>query len=77
MKPANLRPTTDARSCGNCLLYKSLDEYKNLISQFGAGSPLVTAYGYGTEYLAHDGICETTGDPPVLKTQICDAYIPL
>ena len=73
--PVNLRPATDAQSCGNCIIYKSLDEYKNLVRQFGPGSPLVRNYGYGPEYMTMDGICEVTGDPPVLKTYVCDNFL--
>lgn len=49
--------------------------------QFGAGSapvrPLLYTYGYGPEYLTRDGICESPGDPPILRTEVCDNYISL
>ena len=73
--PVNLRPATGPKSCGNCIIYKSLDEYKNLVRQFGPGSPLVRNYGYSPEYMTMDGICEVTGDPPVLKTYVCDNFL--
>lgn len=75
MQPTHLRTATASKCCGNCIMYKSLDEYKNLIRQFGPASPLVRAYGYGPEYLAKDGICEMQGDPPVMKSEVCDNFL--
>jgi hypothetical protein len=75
MQPVHLRTATGVKSCANCIMYKSLDDYKNLIRQFGPGSPLVTAYGYGPEYLQKDGICEMEGDPPVMRSDICDNFL--
>lgn len=70
----NLRRANTTKCCGNCLLYKSLAEYKDLVRRFGLGSPLVTSYGYNEEYLVKDGICEVDGDPPVLEREVCDDY---
>lgn len=71
----NLRPATGPDCCGGCFFYKSLEDYKALVRQFGPGSPLVLAYGYGPEYLSKDGICEVSGDPPVLKSEVCDRFM--
>lgn len=75
MQPVHLRTATGVKSCANCIMYKSLDDYKNLIHQFGPASPLVQAYGYGPEYLEKDGICEMDGDPPVMRSDVCDNYL--
>jgi hypothetical protein len=75
VQPIDLRPATSAQSCGTCLMYRSLDDYKGMVSQFGAQSLLVLAYGYGPQYLTSDGICEVSGDPPVQKSQVCNNYI--
>jgi hypothetical protein len=75
MQPVHLRTAIGAKSCANCIMYKSLDDYKNLIRQFGPASPLVQAYGYGPEYLEKDGICEMEGDPPVMKSDVCDSFL--
>ena len=75
MRPINLRPGAAPKTCGNCMMYKSLDVYRGLVSQFGAQSALVQSYGYGPEYLERDGICEVQGDPVVMKTQVCDNYM--
>ena len=72
--PKNLRRAEGPACCGNCLMYKSLDDYKDLIRQFGPASPLVSSYGYNEEYLIKDGICEVSGDPPVFMNQVCDNY---
>lgn len=73
--PPNLRPASGLERCGRCIMYKSLDEYRNLIQRFGPGSPVVQAYGYGAEYLSADGICEVSGDPPVMESQVCDRFL--
>ena len=75
VKPPNLRPASGPDCCGNCFMYKSLDDYKALVQKFGAHSPLVLNYGYGQEYLTKDGICEVSGDPPLLKTEVCDRFM--
>jgi len=75
IQPPNLRPATGTECCGKCFLYKPLDDYKELVQRFGPYSPLVRAYGYGEEYLVKDGICEVRGDPPVLKSEVCDHYM--
>ncbi len=74
-KLPNLRLAAGSECCGKCFLYKSLDDYKGLIQQFGPNSPLVQAYGYGQEYLLKDGICEVAGDPPVLESEVCDNFM--
>lgn len=76
MQSRNLRQATGAERCGKCFMYKSLNEYKELVRRFGPASPIVTAYGYGEDYLAKDGICEISGDPPVLESEVCDHYMP-
>jgi hypothetical protein len=75
-QPRNLRPAAGPECCGTCIMYKPLDEYKELVRRHGAASPLVLSYGYGPEYLEKDGICERSGDPPVLDSEVCDDYIP-
>jgi hypothetical protein len=76
VKPPNLRLATEPECCGKCFRYKPLDDYKELFLRFGPNSPLVHAYGYGEEYLVKDGICEVSGDPPVLKSELCDNFMP-
>ena len=76
MQPSNLRPASGPERCGSCIMYKSLDEYRQLVRLHGPASSLVTSYGYGPEYLEKDGICERSGDPPVLESEVCDDYIP-
>jgi len=72
----NLRPTAGAQRCGNCLIYKSLDDYKDLARRWGIGHPLVAVYGYGPEAMEMDGICEVTGGPLVLSSYVCDRHRP-
>jgi hypothetical protein len=76
LQPVNLRQAAGHECCGSCIMYRSLNDYKELVSRFGLGSPLVRAYGYGQVYLEKDGICEMSGDPPVLISEVCDLYLP-
>lgn len=79
MQPIHLRTATGAKTCANCIMYKSLDDYKNLVRRVGPASPYVhsyvLAYGYGPEHLQKDGVCETDGHPPVMKDEVCDSFL--
>ncbi len=73
--PPNLRKSIDTQACGQCFMFKTLDEYKELVSRFGPGHPLVTAYGYDAGYMLKDGICEVHHDHPVMRDDVCDNFM--
>jgi hypothetical protein len=73
--PPGLRKSVDARSCGQCFMFKLLDEYKELVRKFGSGHPLVTAYGYDAGYMLKDGICEVHGDHAVMRDDVCNDFM--
>jgi hypothetical protein len=78
MQPVHLRTATGAKSCANCSMYESLDEYKDLFRRYGPADPsvykYVIAYKYGPEHLQKDGVCKTDGYPPVMKNEVCDSF---